>query len=289
MNTVYYNKKAWAIPDQWNEMSGRQLLQVMHHLRPDLGLRDRLQLFKILAGWSWWRIVRLTGMFRYKHLEFLTFLPFIGESQNRYINQCARLWDAVMQCTQFLLESEPELTRNLLPSYQGMHGPADQLSNVRMGEFCFSEFHFVNWKSTGDVSQLNSFVACLYRPAKKGYDHQDNPDGDHREAFNPNLTAGHINKIARWPMRVRAAIALYYQSCREKKIRDYEEVFKDEGGEQSLHGLWSVMREVAKSGHFGDFDKVQDQYVDTILMELKEVHAENERIKDEMDKIKARQ
>ena len=63
--------------------------------------------------------------------------------------------------------------------------------------------------------------------------------------------------------------------------RVFDEASPDAG--ESLYGLWSVMRSVAKAGHFGDFDKVQEQYVDTILMELNEAIVEAEKMEAEME------
>jgi hypothetical protein len=45
------------------------------------------------------------------------------------------------------------------------------------------------------------------------------------------------------------------------------------------------MRSVAKEGTFGDFDRVNEQYVDTILMDLNEVVAEAEQIEMDRNKV----
>lgn len=249
----------FSVPEQWNEMSQKQLLEVMRVMHAQKGDdQGVLMLFRAMVDIPW-------------HKFFAMRTP--------------ALMDVAIECTEFLFQKNT-LTRNLIPQYKWLAGPADNLMNLKMAEFCFSEFRYFAWRNSQEQKDLDMFIATLYRPTKDMfYDAVRNPDGDVRKPFNDSLTPVIALKIAKWPMEVKRAIVLFYEGCRAKKIEDNPKVFDNSTGEESLHGLWSVMRSVAKGGSFGDFDKVNEQYVDTILMELNETVAEAERIEMEQNRV----
>jgi hypothetical protein len=286
MNFIYYKNYTHIVASEWNELTGKQLRKIMRVIWTGNDLQCRFKLFRILTGWSWKRLYLVSGMFHIKQISFIAQLPFINKYVEKYLNNCARLFDAVIDATHFLFVTN-DLVKNLIPVYRGFYGPDEEIRNVKMAEFTFSEIAFLAWKKSKDPKYLDDLVAILYRPGRKKYDHRKNSDGDHREPFNPNLSPYNAKQIAKWPMDVKLSIATFYMGCREKKIIDNERVFSGSGeGDESLYGLWSVMRNVAKAGHFGDFDKVQDQYIDTILMELNEVIVEAEKREEEIENMK---
>ncbi|MDH7463967.1 hypothetical protein QEG73_21880 [Chitinophagaceae bacterium 26-R-25] len=287
MNVILYKGKLIDIPDHWNELSGKQLIAIMKILYGNKDVsKGRISLFKIISGFTWFKIFKMTGYFRFLHLDQWINAPLIPGPFKKYLDRTERFMHAVDSCTAFIMETA-DLTVNLLPVVKTFHGPNDDLANVKAAEFFCSEFYFTQWRETNQISFLNYLVATLYRPSKRNYDRKGNPDGDIRIAFNPNLTATYLPKIETWPPEIKQAIALFYQGAREKKIANNPRVFEKSDGEgTTLYGLWSVMRMISKGGHFGDFDKVQDLHVDTLLMELNEVIAEADRMEAEMDKIK---
>jgi len=221
--------------------------------------RGILMMFRALAGIPWWQL---------------------------FMMRTPNLLAAARDATEFLFEGNT-LTKNLLPFYRGYAGPADDLQNLKMLEFCHTEFFHSRYEKDGNIDDLNALVAALYRPKKSrwSYSYTKNPDGDFRVPFNPNTIAYYQKRLAKWPTHVKLAIFRFYQGARASIITRNPRVFDNGGGEESLYGLWSVMRAVAKSGHLGDLDKVTDQYVDTVLMELNETVAEAERIEMERNKV----
>ncbi len=259
MIEVYYGKRSYMTPSTWNELKREQLLGVMNVLQQPVDeAKGLLMLLRIITRIPWWRFL-------------LAKTPY--------------LMDAAVEATSFLMEKN-DLTKNLIPKYKGLYGPADSLSNLTMAEFCFTETFFSIWKHSTDEEYLDRLVAVLYRRKREGYNHRINPDGDHREKFNPNLIEYYRMQVEGWPKVVKQAIAHWYDGCRNQKIEENPKVFDGSGGQESVNGMWSVMRNVAKGGHFGDFDKVGEQYIDTILMELNEVVVEAERHEAEMKKMK---
>lgn len=264
---LHFNSRSYELPSNWNELSARQLRLVLPLLfgADGVSMRHRIAIFKILSGWSYLKIFSVTRSFPWQKTSL--------SADERLLN----LYEAIETGTSFLLE-DISLTRNLLPTYEGFQGPADELSNVVAAEFCFSEIAFLQWKQNRNVSYLNSLVAILYRPGKSSKDRVKDDNGDLRYPFYPHLTVKYERIVRKWPYCVKLMIAMYYEGCRRKKIEENENLFSGSDSE-SLYGLWSVLREIARSGHFGDFDKVQNQFIDTIFMELQEVQAEHDRLK----------
>lgn len=255
MYVMYYKRKILKIPEVWNEMNTRQLIGVAKVIYKKLDiLAGKLWLLKILAGMSWWK-----------------FLRFSEEELGTYI-----------YLTDFLLKKN-ELTVQLLPKYRNLYGPASGLDNLKIKEFVFTELYYSEYNSSKNESDLDMLIAVLYRPGRKNYNCKMNPDGDVREAFNDNLIQHYARRIHRWPMYVRRAIVIWYTGCRNAWISQFDNVFAGGDGDPSKYGLWSMMRSVAKNGIFGDLEKVQEQYVTSILMDMDETVAEAKKL-EQMNK-----
>jgi hypothetical protein len=277
---IFHKGKFYKCPENWNELTQKQLVKIMPVLAShEDSQKARILLFKILTGWGWWKIVTICGFHRMKYIDKVAQRRFIPAAFGRYIDNTERLSMAVDTTTEFLLASNT-LTIQLIPNYKGFYGPSSSLANLKMGEFCFTEFYFTEWKQSGNISNLNNLIATLYRPGIKTANKADS-----RVAFDPANTPLFAKKIDAWPIAVKLAIEAFYDGARDAKIEANKHVFDYDTGEEStsLHGLWSVMRSVAKAGHFGKFDDVANEYVDTILMELAESIAEYEKHKAELE------
>ncbi len=259
MNLVYYGKDVYQTPSTWNELRRRQLLEVIgifHAQVPEV--KGFLMILRALTRIPWWKFLRMQT----PHME-----------------------NAAREVAAFLMEKN-DLTRNIIPRKGIYFGPSDHMQNLKCGEFCFTEIFYSRWKNEQDEASLDRLVAVLYRRPKLWYNHWLNPAGDRRVAFNPNLIDHDARRSAKWNKNLKLAIAHFYEGCRNEKMAANPKVFENGNGEESVHGMWSVMRNVAKAGHFGSLDNVMDQYVDTILMELNEVVVEAERMEAEMKKKK---
>lgn len=248
MTIIEINKKYYPIPTAWNELSQVQLLEVMSCLfirKYITGEQVLLKLLKILAGMNWWQFYRANPA----EMEEYFYL------------------------TEFLLKEKTELTKQLIPKYEGLYGPDDDFNNLIMQELAISDSLFMQWNENKENSLLlNEFCALLYRPGKRNYDYDRNPDGDPREEFNQNISAWNAKHIVnKWPMSVKLAIAYWYDACRWKLVNDNDEVFGGSNtGEVSQYGLVTVMLSVAETGALGDFSRVEKHYVQTVLMQINE-------------------
>jgi hypothetical protein len=272
MTIIEINRKYYSVPEKWNELSSRQLLQVMHlFYRRNYPIeKAALKLIKILTGMSWWAFFRAPLATTEK--QFYPIWKLRGSIAKwlfRNRHECIGL-EEYLYLVNFLVEQN-DLTRQLLPSYKGFYGPSDECGNMRGVEFVFSEHYYMDWAANEkDEKLLNNLVAVLYRPRKEKYDHRMNKDGDCRIAFNENLCEWYATTVIyHWPLHVKAAIAKFYGACREKWVKDNEDLFGG-AGEPAKYGLLSVMRDVAKSGVHGNFEAVEQLYVPMIMIELNE-------------------
>jgi hypothetical protein len=262
---IEINNKPLSVPQSWNELTGRQLVEVMNVLfvKKYSGEEKVLQLLRIVFSMNR-REYRRVSVFDID--EFLYLMHF-------------------------LVRDKIDLTRNLIPKYRHInvfgiweefYGPDDECNNLIMEEFVFAENYFMEWfENKDDEELLSEFVAILYRPGRKDYDYKRNPKGDYREDFNENTSHYNAKKFIKlWPKSLKLSIAYWFSGCWHKWVQDNPNVFSG-SGEPSQYGMVSVMRNVAKDGIYGDFNQVGRTYVNQILMELNEVVAEAEKMKRE--------
>lgn len=260
MTIVEIGKRLYTVPEKWNELTGRQLIDVLVIMHMAMPFENaRLHLFKKICGATWMR------------------LWWCGVEE----------FEDKLYLTDWLL-GENTLTDNLIKSYQGHYGPAGSFNNLVISEFIFTEQQFAIWKSDEPVAvrhdALNRLVAILYRPEKKNYDKIRNESGDIREAFNDNLIDYYTTIIATWPFQVKQAIVFWYEGCHNQLIRDFPKVFGGGGSGESVYGLWDVLFSIAEKNVLGDFAKVENQLLKTVLMVITKTVADAERIEQQLKK-----
>jgi hypothetical protein len=272
MKVIEINRRFYHVPENWNELSKRQLLQVLELFYSSKYTNEQAQvkILKILTGMSWWAFFRAPVA----TCERSVLHPFkIATSFGVYLftsrAMCYGL-EEYIYLTGFLVK-ENKLTKNVIPEYKDFHGPADECSNLRMSEFVFSEHYYMQWsENREDDKLLDNLVAVLYRPTKKKYNVRKNEDGDPRIAFNENLCEYFAeSEVSGWPRSVKLAIAQFYEACRIKLVEENEEIFGG-GGEPAKHGLISIMLAEAESHAFGPWKEVEQLHVNLVMIHLKE-------------------
>lgn len=266
MITVHIYKKKFQMPEQWNQLTGKQLIQLAFYLVQDnVSYKEKVYILKVCLGLSdkelfnyAWLPKWLSNTQFFKKIEVLLFL-----------HDHLHLID-------FLFEHN-HLTKQLLPrlvhwsASKNYWGPADNFENLTMDEFCFSEYHFLEFKKTNSRDALIRFVATLYRPAKKGYSLLVNKDGDIRVPFNEHLIKSYAKDIARFSLSHMLGVFIWYMGCRYELIRLFPKVFNGKESDTESFGLFSLITSVAEDGVMGDFDKVNKKQVHTILLRLTEL------------------
>ena len=301
MNHIFYKGKYTEVPDEWNALTGKQYVRCMEVLLLQKGAMEekQLRLLKIITGWGWWKIALMVKWFRWNPLRLIKEkISRLGAKKldefDEMLHRSYALAEAAETLTQFLFV-DITLSKNILPyiSKSGKivrpgrrryAGPADDLGNMKMNEFVYAEHYFQEWRKNNLIADLNSLIAVIYRPVIAGKpDFEEDP----RIPFKVHICTKHEKIVATWPLPLRIAIAEMYGSMRRQKIEQNPRVFSEgEQESESLYGLWSVMRQVAKQGHLGNFNDVEETYVDTVLMELNESLAEADKMEEEMERIK---
>jgi len=256
MTIIEINKRLYTVPTCWNELTRRQLLDVMKIIYSPLLFTIEaayLKLLKTITGMGWYHFFSapITELEEYLYLVDFLF-------------------------------KENELVKQVIPVYKNMYGPADDFNNLIMAEFIFTEDIYLKFcdSKKEDINLLDQLVAILYRPTKKAYDHKLNKDGDPRMPFNENICIYNAKKcVRRWPANVKHAILHWYQGCQQKLINEIKEFSTGDEGDPAKYGLLSVMRSIAEKGIHGDFEKVEKMYVRMWVMELSEMSEETKRIK----------
>lgn len=257
MTIIKVGKHYHKIAQEWNELTKKQFIKIidifsLNHKKPEQIILKLLQSLLQMNDIEY-KLVKATDLEEYLYL------------------------------VEFLFKTENYLTRQLIPEYDQLFGPDDEIGNIVMKEFVFSEHFFMQWQEEKEnEALLNQFVATIYRPAKTEYDFGRDPDGDCRTDFNANICAWYADQfISKWPIKIKRSIAHWYAGCRQKLVDDNEEVFGGTG-DPAKHGLISIIREVAKQGTHGTFESVENINVSLLMIELNEMIEEGKKLEAQM-------
>lgn len=147
------------------------------------------------------------------------------------------------------------LTAQLLPvlriGRRHYHGPREAFRNLRFDEFIFADTYYLRYLQTGGEHYLDQLVATLYRPERAGYDpNAVDYAGDRREDFNEHLVPARALRLAGLPDHYKHAVLLYYRGCRRLLEQRYPYVFTtDNTAKASTSGWQDVLHELAGGVH----------------------------------------
>lgn len=122
---------------------------------------------------------------------------------------------ALVPLTNFILEEKPPL-RNVFPTLKlggkKLHAPADDLSNIGFGEWCFVYEFYRYYRISRNVSWARKLIATLYRHADRRKDPKRHDyDGDIRLPFNENLIDGRAKYVEGIREDVQNAILAWFE------------------------------------------------------------------------------
>lgn len=259
MLTLHYHKTKINLPESFNELSGKQFIQVSELLyNGGEPLKCHVIAFRILG-----------------HINRIRLRLMNPDLVARALEHVSWVFDH---------EQRIQMTNQLIPEYKGMYGPISDFDNLKMGEFHFSELYYKDLVYENNEKAIDSLVAVLYRKPKIKYDRKKNPDGDIRIEFNSNEVPYNAKRVSRWPAAVKQAIFLWYDSCRQKLVQDNSLVFKEpsNGFESQFEtGLYGMMRSLA-GDKLGAISDIEQMYVHTALLELGLIKEEEAYIEEQI-------
>jgi len=124
---------------------------------------------------------------------------------------------ALAPITDFLFETQPP-AKNLYPKLKvrkkEYFPPADDLSNIGFGEWCFAYEALHNYNESKDKSFLDKLIMILYRPADPGQRPGDvNYTGDIREKFNENLFGPRSKGLGDMHFKIKETILAWFAAA----------------------------------------------------------------------------
>jgi hypothetical protein len=256
MPTEYYHeKKQYTIQaDCYNDLAGSQLIAIFEVLlkETDRAVQEILVLYTLL------------GVSKY---EFIAGIPIDAKAR-------------MIQDIQWIFEIKG-LTKQLIPEYDSLFGPASEWHNLTMEEWNDCEVYYYLYTKDDDTDALDKLIAVLYRECKKGYNHAINIDGDCRIPFNQyqaNYQATY--KIKQWPEAIKMAILAWYDGCRQAVTEMYD-LFGGNCEGANEPGMFEIIRALC-GDKFGSFKDVESLNVHIALRDLLLTKIENERLEAQL-------
>jgi hypothetical protein len=245
--------------ETWNELNDSQIVRIAAALFEDLSETDlNLRLVRILLDYRYKEMTHTEPEVMVEHL-----FPLVE-------------W----------IKTECNLTEQKIPyisrwfGLRKYYGPSSALMNLRFCEWDAAERAMYEFSTSKSTDALYQFVAVLYRPARKSPMKETDDVSDKREPYNYSKNESIANALKKIvPLRQAYAILLWYKGCRQYINSLYPSIFspadEDSDMEEQQPFLFPLMRSIAKSGIYGDIDKVEQLYLYTTLEEM--VAAEEER------------
>lgn len=177
--------------------------------------------------------------------------------------------------------------------FEYYHGPKSSIENMKAEEFHYSEEFLGLYKKHKELRYLYLFMATLYRPAIKGYDHQRDPDGDSRIPINFHELQYYADKICKHvPIRYVYLTVLWYKACVHELAKQHPRIFKNNEQAQerdepaNTSGFFQLFRMIAESGIYGSFPQVEQMLLLNLLTEFEtRIDIQNKQ-QEEIDKAK---
>jgi hypothetical protein len=117
-----------------------------------------------------------------------------------------------------------------------------------------------------DPSAYERILATLCRPQRADLERfllSEEWDGDVREPYNELRAADRVRKLTSLPPPVKLALFDYFERSANEFLLNYERLFGGSPTEEPRYpdgrGWLMLLKNVARDGHFGDFDRVGRQ------------------------------
>lgn len=258
-----------SIPENWNELNKKQILyigllwqswQLMLQNGADMQVAKAKLFTALVSDKTPKELKKIIDLFTLTDFESIDFNPlelvnFVFENNNLTSNRFKEI-----RCSAF----------------SKLYGPDDKLSNVTINEFSFAINYYNRYNSTGNISDLNLFVACLYRPKNKNW----KETGDIRKPFIIGTVGVHLKTVEKMPFEYKQAIYLFFTGCMDFLAKSFPMVFqRSEDAGKSNQTFLDVILSMA-GGKFGNFDQTKDQNAFLIFKDLNNLLLDQAKNKD---------
>lgn len=207
------------------------------------------------------------------NIDYRSFKNLNNENKYHIIKLCNFLFE---KC-----ELNKWLIKKVRIGFKTYYGPEDYLSDLTGAEMAWLEAKFADYQRTFKAEIIDEIIAILYRPkrlfAKK------------RMPFTEELAEKTLNRVKLLPKSVKTAIFLNYKGCRNFIIDKHPVIFSGdaEKNPKKNHSksVWEpVLRKIAKTGVFGDYESTKKQNFYTILAEVTDMITESQELQQKLKK-----
>jgi len=291
MRTLSINKKEVQIPSGWNELSPEQVLRIctIYNNGGDVSTIKVLILL-CLTG------ITITGK-DHATRPGVYQVEFKGEKILIDVKDIAHIAE---QATSFILvKHSPKgkqpfftvssrLIKNPIPTVNGLCGPSDALGNITWAEFCAAQNAYANYANTKHIKHLHKLIAILWRKPVDGLKvGAENYTGDLRQPYNDftvDTNAARINNTFR-ANQLTAAL-LFYEGCLGYIIKEYPELFKNNGTPSKTKGdVFKNMLRLTLAAADNSEVKMKEVFDDPahqVLFAVNEAIAQNKKMEEEL-------
>lgn len=271
MISVQINKIERNLPETWNECSRRQLELICLSFSRALSAAEIEQQI-LFALWvrGFWDIRGQLSLWKlFRKLERLerSNLPDAVDLYGQIKGLLEKIRAPFM--------TEIALTRNPYPKLDAdrytLIGPADELSNLRGGEWSLAEHFLSLWNEEKKEEYLDGLLATLWRPARPDFDPLLHDDA--RFPFKPWQIDYIKPLVSRMPLRRKLVALTFYRACREKIIEPFRDsIFTKENSRQAQGesmGWLGVFLDLG--GGIRGLDDVVQQPIRLLLADVKRI------------------
>lgn len=280
------------LPEDWNELTGKQLLQVCKAFSCCISRNDLIvHLMMIFSGLKFCgntNPVMVDGIphFYLKHRKCRIALMSV-EGIAYAASPLSFLFNHEKD---HLIESR--LYKNKLPSFRcgfrTFYGPDHALFNIRFSEFIRLESLYEEFMKTNKPEILDAIIAILYRVKSPKADPKS-PEygGDIRVPFNDHIVEANAKVMRGLAPKYKLAIRLFYEGCRWfifKGSGMFKRAFSNTEGTKSQVPIFQEFMSLVNSLANGDASKmetIRQTSLYDIFYELEAIAVKNEKLKEE--------
>ncbi|MVM36476.1 hypothetical protein GO730_00440 [Spirosoma sp. HMF3257] len=250
MKTIEFGTKTYQVAESWAELTPEQYKQLI--------MCPRLESNRSAGA----------GSFETIENEAAACRVWLGMSPKVWKNLVLTPWQwgQLRQQCAWLFTSKPEGKPPLDTFvHQGVnyHLPAANFTDSTAVDIAFANMAFVEFAHPDEPTPeaLDRLIAILCRPRRtdwRKFQKSLDWNGDVREEFNEQRMAERAKALATLDIQTKLIILDYFERTNHEFLEQYGELF---GGSREPRygdgrGWIMLLKNVAKEGHFGDFDKV---------------------------------
>ncbi|CCH00317.1 hypothetical protein FAES_2308 [Fibrella aestuarina BUZ 2] len=252
MKTIEFGSKAYRVAENWAELTTEQYVQLI--------LCPRL---------------KADGSFDTVEHQAAACRVWLGMSPRvwRDLIITPWQWGQLRQQFAWLFNTAPEGKPPLMSFECGgvnYHLPAADMADTTGADLAAANMAYLEFAAPPEdgvtdvdskTKALNQLVAILCRPRRKDWRKFMNSDewnGDVREPFNEARAQAHAEQLDKLPLNLKMLVLDYFERSNNAFLALYGELFgkSREPRYQDGRGWVMLLKNVAKDGHFGDYEKV---------------------------------